>query len=521
MVLATAIFVMTNNYLSMTELAKMAQSQRALALKQQDSALLTGLSLAGDDDSHLDLTARIRFLEACGGPPPFVLERVDESGNIDRYGFERPFLIVGRSAACEIACRTRSVSFRHLYLQHLGGVVWWFDLDSRAGTLCDGQKRRAGCLVPGMTIEVGEYSLRLSPTPKPPAGETGLAAPATRPSTLSASQLPGLPQVSLEFENGRVGSEKKQTWAIENSITLLGRRSCCDIRFADESVSRVHASLILTNEGLWAVDLLGRGGTKVNGVPSAYAYLHDGSQMEIGGYKIRVKYADRAAQPHPAEAVLDEEPKQNRNRTGSETRTVSEDLLYDLVTNLAQMQKQMFDQSQMQMGLLIQMLGSIHQSQQEMLKEELNRVHEISREMRELQRRLTAQEKPKTDARSAPAGPSRIKAAESAVEIPEQGDEFQVPDEMDDVLPAPSLFSQEDEADEAPPIPPEDAPKRTDRMRFKIMRFCFSGCRISSANATADCKKSSAPSAAADRSFAKEHSPASCREQRSIPRLFE
>ena len=149
----------------MTEVARIAQSQRALALKQQDSALLTGWSLTNDDDSHLDLTARIRFLEACGGPPDFVLERIDEAGNVDRYGFERPFLIVGRSAACDVACRLRTVSFRHLYLQHLHGVVWWFDLDSRAGTLCDGQKRRAGCLLPGMTMTVGDYSLRLSESP--------------------------------------------------------------------------------------------------------------------------------------------------------------------------------------------------------------------------------------------------------------------------------------------------------------------------------------------------------------------
>ncbi len=72
-------------------------SSSALALKCQDSSILTGVLLPNDDDSHLDLTARIRFLEACGGSPPFVLERIDKSGNVDRYAFERPFLIVGRA----------------------------------------------------------------------------------------------------------------------------------------------------------------------------------------------------------------------------------------------------------------------------------------------------------------------------------------------------------------------------------------------------------------------------------------
>ncbi len=441
-----------NKHLTMTEVARIAQSQRALALKQQDSALLAGLSLTNDDDSHLDLTARIRFLEACGGPPNFVLERIDEAGNVDRYGFERPFLIVGRSAACDVACRLRTVSFRHLYLQHLHGVVWWFDLDSRAGTLCDGQKRRAGCLLPGMTMTVGDYSLRLS-EPRNAASEGG------RPSTLSVGQQPNLPRVSLEFENGRIGSEKKQGWPIENSITLLGRRSCCDIRFADDSVSRVHASLILTPEGLWIVDLLGRGGTRINGVSSAYAYLHDGSQIEIGNYKVRVRYHEHQARPHPAEAVLDEDqPKNDRNpgRSRQPRGTVSEELLYDLVTNMAQMQKQMFDQSQLQIGLLIQMLGSMHQSQQDLLKVELNRVHEITKEMHELRLRLNVQDKqPDASPSPLPSPPHfAVTPSETSPQLEEEAEDLKEPD---DALPAPTLFPRSEEDDEG--SAPQDEPR--------------------------------------------------------------
>ena len=166
-------------------------------------------------------------------------------------------------------------------------------------------------------------------------------------------QQPNLPQVSLEFENGRIGSEKKQAWPIENSITLLGRRSCCDIRFADESVSRVHASLILTPRGCGSWICWAGAGRRINGVSSAYAYLHDGSQIEIGSYKIRVRYHEDQARPHPAEAVLDEEPQNDRphrRRSRQPRGTVSEDLLYNLVTNMAEMQKQMFDQSQLQIG---------------------------------------------------------------------------------------------------------------------------------------------------------------------------
>ncbi len=428
---------MVNNRLAMTEIARISQNKRILALQQQDSALLTQLSLLSDDDSHLDLTTRIRFLEAVGGSPPYVLERVDESGNLDRYAFERPFLIAGRSAACDVTCQLRSLSYRHVYFQYFDGVVWWFDLDSRSGVLYQDQKRNAGCLLPGMSLQVGDYSLRLAEAQeKLPDASSKTALAKTGPTTLSVQQQPGLPQVELEFENGKIGKEK-QVWPIENSITLLGRRSCCDIRFADESVSRVHASLVLTKEGLWIVDLLGRGGTKVNGVLSAYAYLHDSSLIEMGGYKIRVHYKTRFSQPHPAEAVLDEDQRAPQRRGKSSAGTVSEDLLYDLVTNMAEMQKQMFDQSQMQIGLLVQMLGSLQQSQQDLLRTEINRVHQISQEMHELQLRLAVE---KSSPAEASSGKPLLSPPESLA-APDSGEAGESDADREDVLPAPSLAS--------------------------------------------------------------------------------
>jgi pSer/pThr/pTyr-binding forkhead associated (FHA) protein len=458
---------MTKKPLSMTEIARIAKNQRSLALKQQDSALVSGFSLMNDDDSHLDLTTLIRFVEACGGPPPYVLERIDEAGNVARYSFERPFLIAGRSAACDVACRLRSLSFRHVYFQYFQGTVWWFDLDSRSGVFQDGQKRRAGCLLPGMTIGAGDYSLRLvEPAKKLTGPESPSGTPHSGPNTLIVGQQPGLPQVSLEFENGKIGSEEKKLWPIENSITLLGRRSCCDLRFADESMSRVHASLVLTQEGLWIVDLLGRGGTKVNGVPSAYAYLQNGSLIEMGGYKMRVRYAGRDSQPHPEEAFLNEEARRPRRRSGSRKSqkrgSVSEDLLYELVTTMAEMQKQLFDQSQLQIGLLVQMLGSIHKSQQDMLRNEMNRVHEISREMHDLQLRLMQQQSPPAGGFPKPTQPKSAEATPAdAQSLPEEDldTEAEAQGGPEDSLPAPSLFSQEDHEPLRPMATPDDLPR--------------------------------------------------------------
>jgi hypothetical protein len=123
---------------------------------------------------------------------------------------------------------------------------------------------------------------------------------------------------------------------------------------------------------------------------------------------------------------------------------------------MGEMQKQMFDQSQMQIGLLVQMLGSFHQSQQDMLRTELDRVHEISQEMHELQLRLSVQQ-------SSPAAPSRdlprftAPAADAPSNSREEAGESAEGD-SEDSLPAPSLFSQED-GKPTPPLPADSLPR--------------------------------------------------------------
>lgn len=374
-----------SSQVTMTEVVQITQ-QRALPLRQRDAALPKGVLNADEDGSHLDLTNRVRFLEATGGCPPYVLERVDAAGRVDRFLFERPFLIVGRSAACDVACQLPSLSYRHLYLQSLEGVVWCFDLDSGSGVWVEGKKRPVSCLVPGMAIRVGDYTLRLAESDRGDLPKDSVAI--AKANTLRVGSPSQIPPIMLEFENGQVGREKQPSWPLENTITLLGRCSCCDIRLSDESVSRVHASLVLTGEGLWIVDLLGRGGTLVNGVPAAYAYLPNGSQVQVGAFKIRIRYG--RGQSHPAEAVLNEEEAALR-ADRSEACGVSEEELYELLSQVAEMQQQMLDQSQMQLGLVLHMLGSIHQNPQELPRTELDRVEELWREMQDLQGRVALQ----------------------------------------------------------------------------------------------------------------------------------
>ncbi len=158
------------------------------------------------------------------------------------------------------------------------------------------------------------------------------------------------------------------------------------------------------------------------------------------------------------------------------------------MTNMAEMQKQMFDQSQMQITMLMQMMGSIQQSQQELLRNELNRVHEISKELHQLQRRLgvnsAAVEPPPK-----PLDSPRLPRVSDELE-----EEVDVAGDPEDSLPAPRLYER-DEAEERlpPPAKPCPAPNRT---KSRTTRCYSSGCRIWTENVTAACKKSSGPSEA-------------------------
>ena len=55
-----------------------------------------------------------------------------------------------------------------------------------------------------------------------------------------------------------------------------------------------------------------------------------------------------------------------------------------LVSQFSLMQQQMFDQFQQAMGMLVEMFGTMHREQMAVIREELDRLHQLSRELQEL-----------------------------------------------------------------------------------------------------------------------------------------
>lgn len=77
------------------------------------------------------------------------------------------------------------------------------------------------------------------------------------------------------------GPLKGQRWPLSRTI-VLGRESTCDVVIADRQVSRFHARLTPTAEGVMLEDLGSKNGTHHNGNPlSAPVMLQDGDAVQI------------------------------------------------------------------------------------------------------------------------------------------------------------------------------------------------------------------------------------------------
>jgi pSer/pThr/pTyr-binding forkhead associated (FHA) protein len=72
-----------------------------------------------------------------------------------------------------------------------------------------------------------------------------------------------------------------QRWAIRKT-TVLGREATCDIVIPDRQVSRQHARLSQTKQGILLEDLSSKNGTHFNGAPLAKSVLlQDGDLVQI------------------------------------------------------------------------------------------------------------------------------------------------------------------------------------------------------------------------------------------------
>lgn len=234
------------------------------------------------------IIAMLRY--ASGQTEPLRLVVSDSSGQVvDQLEIDGPFAVIGRGSNCDLVIQEDVVAYRHVYLQVFANRVACLDLMSTNGTqivptaasrwISSEHKFRVG--THWIHLEGGHWQADQS-VPSPLDFKTR---------DDQRVEFGALPKVELQLLNT---SASGRLWPINRVVTLIGRDEKCRITIPDERISRVHCSLLLLPTGLWVIDLLGKGGIKVNGHPVRCSALPQGSQLQIGDYSVSVHYPDIA-----------------------------------------------------------------------------------------------------------------------------------------------------------------------------------------------------------------------------------
>ena len=364
-----------------------------------------------------------QFLTACGLTGPLQLHITSPDGHeVVHLTLVQPFALIGSSPNNDLALPHSQVSRRHAYLQAIGGSVFCVDLSSRTGTRWEGRAERSGWLGTNRSLGIGPYRIQaeVHPASETLAGEEPL--PAWNPLAVRAGDQARLPEVALEFLNGQT---RQPFWPVRSTLALVGRLPGCQVRLIEASVSRFHCSLLRTPLGVWVIDLLGREGVRVNGERLRQARLEDGDQLQVGRFQIRihcrpaaagqfalpgrsaaemvVAVTDEAAAPEgsaPSRQLVPAAPGTLPLAPAAAlpTRELADSLLVPLMSQFNVMQQQMFDQFHQSVLVMVQMFSSLHRDQMGLIREELDRLHQLTQELHALQAELARQS-------AAPAAP--------------------------------------------------------------------------------------------------------------------
>jgi pSer/pThr/pTyr-binding forkhead associated (FHA) protein len=382
------------------------------------------------------------FLAACGIEDSFQFAVENQNATESRLRLlYQPFAIVGRDLRADVVLDHVDVSRRHVYLQVVEGRVFWIDLESRTGTRGERESQRFGWLEGGRTFGVGPYVIRrFVGGGQIPAKLDRNDLPRDTPLVARAHAYLAQSEVALEFLNGPSQSMFKP---VHRVLSLIGSASGCKFRLTDSSVSRFHGSLLQTSAGLWIVDLLGQKGIAINDVPVRSSRLVDGDIVRIGRYQIRIRCRPRSQrsepelfdlgratfvpkQAHRSHAPIDLKltkwasaiaPFRSGSLDGQDSSPLpiqaisiqskvdlvssnpmlpinipqselSESVLAPLVNQFGLMQQQMFDQFQQAMAMMVQMFGTMHRDQMEVIRAELDQLRELTEEFHALKSEL-------------------------------------------------------------------------------------------------------------------------------------
>lgn len=399
----------------------------------------------GGSENHMMNQLSIdRLQEACGTTGQLRVS-LEWEGNpeVVTKSFFLPCLLAGRDPNIDLSLDDAQVSQRHAFFQVLGGRLFAVDLRSRTGTHWESGSKSSGWVEPGETIRIGPFRLRFDGDGLQGVGEvSGDWNPLTSP----APDLADLPDVTLEFLQGPT---RPMTWRINQALTLIGRSNDCGICLRDASVSFFHGYLLRTPAGTWVIDLFSRGGIQLNGRRVRWGRLDAGDQLQVGNFVLRSRpeaplhaglprestdESDAPAAAAPSfNPVLGENGSHVETLNGSEAAvadarvggavtpvrrgldktSLQEVILAPLVNQFAALQSQMVAQFQQSILMMVDRFREMHREQFGLIRQEVDRLHQITEELQSLQAQVERQSRPAaSEAAPAPAPVAAPEAAE-------------------------------------------------------------------------------------------------------------
>ena len=340
------------------------------------------------------------FYESCGAADSLRLYlEIPGKPKVIPLKLHAPFAVIGRVPGCDLLLDHWMVSRRHCYLQVLEGRPFCVDLESRGGTHWESGSLPSGWVDFGQSIRIGSCTLRVGGDKQVEPAQAGVTPCLLSPLDSRPSHQDPLPGVTLEFLNG---TSDHHAWRMSRILALVGSGPRCKVQLVDPSVSPFHCSLLRTATGLWAIDLLAPGGIRVGGEQVRYARLSDGDLLEVGRIRIRVRYDTpafsnslrrrfekprRVVPGQPSNSIFTQpRPDHRLSYFSTPSDPVhSQSLLTELFNQFTQMQRQMSDQYQQTVLMMLQMFGALRRDQFEIIRGELDRLAELNREYQALQ----------------------------------------------------------------------------------------------------------------------------------------
>lgn len=215
--------------------------------------------------------------------------------------------ILGRAEDADVLLDDPRVAERHarLVVSDQGLVVE--DLSSTATLLVDDQIVSRAEPAPGQSVWIASFELKWEAGPAPAPEERTVVVPAggeefTDEATVVLSAEEEAPEAVFTVREGNLPQDSYRV----RGRAVVGRAADCDLVLPVGTVSRRHAEIVVTPQGVTVRDLGSTSGTLVNGRKIQEAALTPGDRLRLGEVVLELAQAPgqaAAAPPPPPKAA--------------------------------------------------------------------------------------------------------------------------------------------------------------------------------------------------------------------------